>query len=474
MSDTASDLERAVKRGGETTHRNTSTSAIGEAGAERLSLPVIWAYSFPRVGLGIMGILFAMYLLKFATDVLLLAPAAMGTLLAVARIWDAVSDPLAGYLSDRTRSAAGRRRSWMFAAAVPMGLTLVMIWSPPLWLDPFWLLVWMGVSLLLYETASTTFFIPHGALGVELSPNYHERTRLFGWGHMIGGIGMALGLASLQILQGAEDKRAVAFAISVVAGVSVTAIVLYSTRLLPERADYQGRGTNEMRKFVLDPFRNPHARLLLVMFAIETFGGASIALLVPYYVEYVLPMKGAMVPIMICYVVPWILLTPIWMRLAKRFGKKQVWLFSMLLTASAFGAIFFVTEAGPAIWILAFMLGVGGGCGSIIAPAIKADVIDYDEFMTGERKEGAYLAIWNLIRKSAGALAAFVTGMVLQFTGYEANVAQSADAQFGIRVLFSLLPASGYLIGALVFMRFSFNESEHDAVRAVLDERAAS
>ena len=86
----------------------------------------------------------------------------------------------------------------MYAAAIPMGAGLVMIWSPPSAAEGLWLVAWMGVALLVYETASTAFFVPHGALGVELSPHYHERTRLFGWSHMIGAIGMVLGLGSLS------------------------------------------------------------------------------------------------------------------------------------------------------------------------------------------------------------------------------------------------------------------------------------
>ncbi len=265
-----------------------------EAGAERLSLRVIWLYSLPRVGIGVMGVLFATYLMKFATDVLLIAPAAMGTLIAASRLWDAVSDPMAGYLSDRTRSRFGRRRSWMMGAAIPTGIGLVLIWSPPTALGGPMLVLWMGVALLLYETASTAFFVPHGALGVELTPNYHERTRLFGWGHMIGALGMVLGLVSLQLMNVAEDKRSFAVLLSVVAAVTVSSIILWSTWRLPERADYQGRGGAGVMSSFTDVFRNPHARLLLIVFGIETFGAASIGMLVPYLVEYVVPMRELM------------------------------------------------------------------------------------------------------------------------------------------------------------------------------------
>ena len=272
----------------------TSENAIGAAGVEHLSIGVIWAYSLPRIGFGIMGLLFGTYLMKFATDVLLIAPAAMGVLIAASRLWDAVSDPLAGYLSDRTNSRFGRRRSWMYFAAIPMGIGLVMIWSPPTFIDGVMMVVWMGLALLVYETASTAFFVPHGALGVELTPNYHERTRLFGYVHMIGAIGSILGLISLQFMNMAEDKRTFAFFLSLFAGLCVTSIVIWSTRMLPERTDYQGRGSTKMLPAFFDVFRNPHARLLLIVYAIETFGAASVGMLVPYLVEYVIPMQALM------------------------------------------------------------------------------------------------------------------------------------------------------------------------------------
>ncbi len=179
-----------------------------------------------------------------------------------------------------------------------------------------------------------------------------------------------------------------------------------------------------------------------------------------------------MVPILITYTVPQFIFTPMWIRLSRTFGKKRLWVFSMWLSAITFVGFFFLTEPGPFIWICAFSLGLAGGCGAVVAPAIKADVIDYDEYLTGERKEGAYLAVWNLVRKGAGSATALITGLVLQFSGFEPNVAQSEETQMAIRAIFGLLPAGCYVVGTLLFMRFSFNEAEHAEVRKVLAERS--
>jgi len=418
--------------------------------------------------------MFATYLMKFSTDVLLIAPAVMGVLLAASRMWDAVSDPVVGYLSDNTRSTIGRRRVWLYVAAIPMGMGMVMMWSPPLSLAGWLLVFWMAFALFLYETASTAFYVPHGALGVELTPNYHERTRLFGYTHMISAIGLIIGLGFLQFMNMAEDKRAMAFYLSLIAGITVASLIIISTRHLPERTDYQGRGGANVFNSFADVFRNPHARLLLLMYAIETFGASSIALLVPYLVEYVIPMQTYMVLLLVTFVVPQFAFTPFFIRLSKKVGKKNLWFGAMLVAASQFMLAFFLITPGEfsyLIWFGTFIFGMCSGAGAVVAPSIKADIIDFDEYQTGERKEGAYLAVWNLIRKAAGSIVALLTGLVLQLTGFVPNVVQSYEIQLWILGLFSLLPGLCYLAGAIIWYRFSFNETEHAAVREALESR---
>lgn len=455
--------------------RATSDAAIAEAGAERVRTPVIWAYATPRIGFGIMGTLFGVYLMKFATDVLLIAPAVMGILIGVARFWDGVSDPLIGYLSDITRSSAGRRRIWMFWAAVPMGLGLVSIWSPPTMLDPTWLVVWMGVALLLYETANTAFFVPHGALGVELTPNYHERTRLYGYSHMIGIFGVVLGLSALQLMIMADDKRTFALELSVFAAIVVTTLVVWTTRMLPERMDYQGRGARNPIKSFKDVFVNPHARLLLIVYGIETFGGATLGVLTPYAVEYVIYLNHQMVIILIVNQIPQFVFAPVWIRLSRRVGKRNLWIFATLLSAVSFGSLYFTPEGpGLFVYVCVFFAGIGQGAGAVLAPAIQADIIDYDEYLTDERKEGAYLAVWNLVRKCAASITAFLVGAMLQYSGFVPNTAQAEATKWAIRSMLALMPAAFYVVGALLLLRFAFNEAEHNRIRTELDARAAT
>jgi GPH family glycoside/pentoside/hexuronide:cation symporter len=437
-----------------------------------LPLGTIFAYGLPTAAIGFISIVFSLYLMKFATDVLLIAPGVMGVIYGLGRIWDAISDPLAGYLSDRSLAARGRRRSWMFASAFPIGLGIVLLWSPWPSLGPVGLVAWMALALFLYETANTAYLIPHGALGVELTANYHERTRLFGYRHVLMAAGMILGVGGFELLRSAEEQRRVAFLGSLLIGAVTAALIFYTTARLPERADYRGRGAQRLGKAFADVFRNPHARLILIVFGIETFGASSLAILATYVMEYVIEAPELTAYFILLYFVPQFALTPVWIALSRRFGKKQLWVFSMALLTVGYSGLFFIRELGTdLLYVIGPVLGIGGGCGQVVAPSIKADVVDYDEYLTGERKEGAYLAVWNFVRKAAAGVSAMMTGFVLQIVGFEPNVEQTEATKLAMMALFGLAPGVAYLIGTLLFLRFSFNEQEHARVTAVLESR---
>jgi GPH family glycoside/pentoside/hexuronide:cation symporter len=145
----------------------------------------------------------------------------------------------------------------------------------------------------------------------------------------------------------------------------------------------------------------------------------------------------------------------------------------MVCSICAFTMLFAIGEASLYLVLLAvFILGLGAGGGDVIAPSIQADVIDYDEYLTGERKEGAYIAIWNFVRKAAGGITAGITGFVLEFSGYVPNAdEQSETVRFAMLALLGLVPAACFAIGVVLFSRFSLNQQEHAAVVGAIRER---
>jgi GPH family glycoside/pentoside/hexuronide:cation symporter len=448
----------------------------------RDAIAVTWKtlfyYALPPIGAGYMFCIVSLYAMKFSTDVLLIAPAVMGLIFGISRFWDAISDPLVGYLSDKTRSRYGRRRPWLFWSIIPVFVSFWMISAPPEWMTGNTLVLWMGAGVILFYSAQTMFIVPHMSLGAELSDDYHERNKIFGARHAGWIIGYISALLTMYWLikaeqEGAAQVRQLASDQSFYAGIFSAILILVCVFGLRERAGFEGRGAEKPWAAARDIWKNSHARLLLVVIFIENLGGAVITILTLYNAQYVLN-APTMAPVFILAYMVWsLLLVPLWMPLARRVGKKNLWISSMVVTAFAFGCMFFLREGDDLILIgLASIAGAAGGCGGTINPSIKSDVIDYDEYRTGERKEGAYFAAWYFVSKSAYGMMLTITGFALSIVGFVPNVAQNETVILAMRFLYGGVPFIFYLLGAYLLMRFAFNEDEHKDIVAELAKRA--
>jgi len=439
----------------------------------RLGLGQVVAYAHPTVGVSLIFFLLNLYFFKYATDVLYIAPATMGVLFGLARAWDAVSDPMAGYLSDRTRSRIGRRRPWLYASAAPMALVPVMLWSPPDVFAGVALAAWTLAALLLYETAVTVWVVPHAALGAELTMAHHERTRVFAYRHFAWTLGFLLAVGAVYLLTTGEDRRATALLLSILAGGATALLILAGAAGVRERLDHVGRGAGKPFRAFADVLRNRHARILVLVYLVENLGIASLGILAPYFMQYVMHEEDAYALLLLSHFVPMVMIIPVAVWLSRRFGKKTVWFASMVVSAAAFGGKFF---AGPGelVYLLAVTMGtgIGTGIGSVVGPSMQADVVDSDELETGERKEGAYFAFWNFVRKCAAGITAVLTGLLLQAAGFVPNLEQSETTLLTIRLMYTVFPAVTLLVGGLIFFfRFDLTESEHARVRTELDRR---
>lgn len=440
----------------------------------RVAAATVRVYASPMVGLGFLFFLTSVYHLKFATDVLGISPAAMGTILLVSRVWDAVCDPITGFLSDRTRSRYGRRRPWLIASAIPVAATFALLWAPPAQLDATQLALWTGVAYVLFFSATTAFGMPYDSLGAELSDDYHDRNRLFGARRFAFGLGAIAVFAALDAIVKAPDARAMAAAIALpAAAVTALSMILAGLRLR-ERPEYQGRGGGTPWSAARDVIRNPYARNLLGVFFLQQLGVATITVMAPYFTEYVLGSAAAVTPILGTYFLVSIASIPLWIRLGRRFEKHTLCLSTMVVVGVVMFAFLFVGEGMvPAAVALVAVAGAAGGCLDVILPSIQADVIDTDELRTGERKEGIYFAAWHFVAKTAIGISGMCVGLVLSASGFRPNEAQSPEALFSLRLLMGAAPLAFYAAGTLVFLRFSLTRAVHAEVRASLDRRRA-
>jgi GPH family glycoside/pentoside/hexuronide:cation symporter len=419
-----------------------------------LSARHLLAYGGPIVGLAYLLFFVQFYFLKFATDVLLLPPALVGGLFALAKVWDATCNPIVGSWSDRTRSAYGRRRPFLFAALPCLVLSFVMLWNPPA-MDSSWLLLaWVGVGLFAFFSSFALYAIPHAALGAEMSPDSHQRTRLFGAKQISFTFGMLCAFGAIDMAMNADTPRTAAGGMAV-PGALIAAALLAVTPLLIREPSTQRGGGQSLATGLRDVMANRAARILLTVWFIESLGVGAVGTMAPYIAQYLLERPDVVGTLPAAYVVAGIISIPVWVRISHRYGARNTWLTAMLIGAAAFGGMMFVPteELAP---LLALLVVAGGamGCGSVLASSLMADIIDLDESVTGERKEGIYSSALLFALKIGNSVATALSGLILAAVAFTPNVEQSAESLFGMRLLMGGLPCLGFLVGAAIFRSF--------------------
>ena len=444
---------------------------------KRLALSSLVAFSVPLVGVQFLYMIVLVMFMNFATDTLLVAPGVIGTIFFLAKLWDAVSDPLVGSWSDRSTHRLGRRRSWILLSALPVAATGVMLWSPPPSLQGPALIAWVSIAVFSFYTAYTVFSVPHMALGAEASPDPIERNRIFGARQIASSIGMLLAfVVGAPLLTDPSVARGAATTMAWMAGIATAVAIFVGAKWLPaERADYRGRGGASPLTAIRDVWRNPHARLLLFVYFIEVFGIGGTSAMTAYILKYVTKAEKIIGFVFMAYTITSVLSIPMWVWLGSRYERHRVWLFAMGLAAIGYGLILFQGEGRVALMVASSLInGLAASCGATLGQAIKADVVDYDEYLTGERKEGAYFATWNFAGKLGTGLMMALAGFALQASGFEPNVEQSSSTRWTILFLAGGAPFLCMGIGLAAFTRFKLNAALHAEIRVELDRRAAS
>ena len=434
-----------------------------------LPLSIKLSYGAPSFAGAAMAIPIGIHLTIFYSDTILVPLGFIALVKAMARALDAVTDPMMGWISDRTNTRWGRRRPWMAIGAPLCAIAFYFMFTPPADVTGVDAATWFAVTYVMYYLFHTVYIIPHYGLGPELTLNYNDRSVLFGIreGFVVAGTLVAAVMPPVLISwMGGDREGYTAFAL--IFGSLLVILYLNLVVRIRERPSFLTRESNPLIPGVRRVMRNRVFRLLLVVYLIGSITGAIPGLMMPYFTKYVLQPEdpGKWLAIFLaCYFMGGFLFLPIWVSLAKKFEKKPIWLIGYL--PGVFGSIslFFLGEGDliPAMIILT-LAGTGFSAGLFLGPAMQADVIDYDELHTGKRREAQYSALWSIMTKFMVIPSMSVPLAILASVGYAPNVEQSETVQFTIRAIFCLGPAATALIAFSIGWFYPLTRAKHEEI----------
>jgi len=449
---------------------------------QKLTLSIKIRYGLADLGFALITSAMQFFLLFYYTDVAGINSALAGTALMVGKLtWDAVNDPLFGYISDRTRSRFGRRRIYMLIGAVPLGIAAWIMFSLPKGLTgvPAFLAV-LG-SFWLVDTFHTMTTTPYFALTPELTRDYNERASLTSIRMVFSVFGYILGAALTTILAGVFQGMGLNLqqawsATGGVFGAVAVITTLVTTFSIKEQPELAGEPSQlPALKAVLISFKNKPFIILMIAFILSSFSFTVLTALVPYFIQYQLDM-GDQVPfvLLVMLVTIGIFLVPAKL-ISDRINKGPSYALGLFIASMAVITSFFLPRgATPLIYVVAAVAGMGFSAQWVFPWSMLPDVVEYDEQMTGERREGIYYGLWAFLSKFTGALGVAVSGWALDLFGYVPNVEQTVHALFGIRLFFSIVPAVVILVSLPFLIWYPITREKHAALVQELVERKAA
>jgi Na+/melibiose symporter-like transporter len=455
-------------------------------------------YSSASLGIGSLDYIVAVFLLKYYTNYTGLDAMWAGVALLLGKAFDAVSDPIMGYVSDRTRSRWGRRRPWFLLGSIPLAISFMGMFSA----SPEWsqtqLFAWLVATNILFWVGSTMVEVPHAAYGSEMTSTHRERISLMGWRQGFAVLGLLLGgVLMFTVLEHAVDAAAAEATARGLRGESVAEIARIA------RGEAHGRistwlgvyvvvvtviaflGTRERRgphtppRDTLfgdfgDTLRSRPFRVYVLAFIVGQIADGLTATLALFTIE---EWWGLGDPhpkfILLGYMAMAALSIPVWMRIAVHFDKGRMLAAGTFMGSIGLLGMLFVPQIG--LWwayAIFYFAGVGMGVRTVLAMAIVPDIVDDDEVRTHTRKDGAYFGVLSLLRKLSRSLAIGLSGIGLGLFGYVSGaVQQGPEAQRGIIVMFCIVPIVFSIGAGVLFLLFPITRARHEQTLAELRRR---
>ena len=427
-----------------------------------------------------------------------LAPNLVGTVLMVARMFDAFTDPLFGWLSDNTRSRWGRRRPYILFGSIAAGIALPCLFlasrhwdaSAP-WMHNrlFW---FMLVSLFLYAPIISLYNMPYGSLGSELTPSYHERTSVMAFKAVIqkiSGVYMAFAwwfatrpmfndpaTGKPDVLRGVQWAAALAGLLMIVAG--------FANFFCVKERYYAKAAQQPKTRFWATLGQTFQSRPFIVLLAIGVFfvvpttmlGGLSQFVgtyyafhgdqaIMSYYYAW------GSVGYLVCGIMG--VVTAGW--IARHHGKIKALLFTLATGIFSFGSSWWMYRPGNG-WLIVLNTALTGFSSTglwVVLPSMCVDVVDDDEIKSGQRREGAFTSWYSWVAKFGMALSLGLANYLLEAVGYRQSLggAQTPETIWWIRFLFASIPVAALRVALVLLAFYPLSEARMHAIRLELEAK---
>jgi GPH family glycoside/pentoside/hexuronide:cation symporter len=439
---------------------------------DRVPLGMKLGYGIGDLGANLVFLATLFYALYYFTDILGIPPETAGIIVLASKFWDASIDPVMGNISDRTRSRWGRKRPFLLFGAVPVGITVFLLFYTPDFtrltggvVD--YRIVWALVTYILFCTAIAIVNVPYAALTAAMTRDSHERSVITGYRMTFGIIGTLIAAGATLPLVGLFGGgnqvlgfRTVGLIYGAVIAVA-TLVAFFATKERVLSLEEQGHKT-PTKDTIHAVLKNRPFILLLVATLMFMIGMNTVAAVVTYYFKYNLNAEKLVAVANLCIFIPALLSLPLFVFIGKKVSKKFAYNLGMGLVAIMLLFLFFFGEKSLYL-TFGFLVVAGIGlCTNWLSPwAIIPDTVEYSEWKLGIRQEGILYGIFFFVFKFGAAVAGFLVGKVLDLTGYVANQAQTEAALMGIRSLLTIFPFVFIVAGIVILSFFPIDARTH-------------
>ncbi|MCK4904881.1 MFS transporter [bacterium] len=420
----------------------------------------------------------------FYIDLLKISPILLGFAAAIPRLWDAITDPLVGNLSDNTRSRFGRRLPYILIGGILVGITFAMIFMVPREWSANAMFGYFLVSSLIFYTAVTIYGVPHGALGLEMTNDYNERTRLFAYASFIGNIAAIASpwlyyFANRSMFKDPiEGMKWVCIWMGLILIIAAIICVLTCKETKTEQVKKQKKMAF-WESFKIT-YKNRTFMMLVIVFVLVivgfqfVMGFSNFIMMYFVYSGDKVAASGMMGWMGTIWAVTALAGVFPMMWVSSRLGKTKtvIFSFSILILAQLLKIVCY-NQTYP--WLVAIptvLLSWGMVMCFTLVNAMNADICDEDELVTGKRREGSYYAVYGWWWKVGVSIACIISGYLLKLTGYDANFAQqTASTMFWLRFWEIGIPTVLCIAAILILTKYPLTENRAYEVKALLEER---